>query len=117
MGEMERYTRKNSRYLMMDLSSRVKYRHILLTGATGYLGCHILRDLLEETDAAIHPLVRRVSADEAENRLRRQLEFYFDRDLFNDFPDRIVLRTGDLVFNRETGNFRKTSMKTPSTLQ
>ena len=98
--EMNRYALKNNRYLMMDLSSQIKYRHILLTGATGYLGCHMLRDLLEETDATIHALVRGASAGEAESRLRRQLEFYFDRDLFSDYSDRIVLRTGDMGMER-----------------
>ncbi|MFZ5526632.1 MAG: thioester reductase domain-containing protein [Pseudomonadota bacterium] len=33
-------------------------RHILLTGATGFVGAFVLRELLQQTDATIHCLVR-----------------------------------------------------------
>ncbi|AKT42957.1 amino acid adenylation domain-containing protein [Chondromyces crocatus] len=46
-------------------------RHLLLTGATGFMGAFLLRDLLSRTDAQIHCLVR--AADTAHG-LRRILE-------------------------------------------
>jgi FlaA1/EpsC-like NDP-sugar epimerase len=33
-------------------------RQVFLTGATGFLGAHLLRELLDRTDARIHALVR-----------------------------------------------------------
>ncbi|MDJ0383086.1 amino acid adenylation domain-containing protein [Streptomyces sp. G-G2] len=33
-------------------------RHVLLTGASGFLGAHLLRELLDRTDADLHLLVR-----------------------------------------------------------
>ncbi|MFF5727190.1 amino acid adenylation domain-containing protein [[Kitasatospora] papulosa] len=51
-------------------------RHVLLTGATGFLGVFLLRDLLEHTRATVHCLVRARDEEEARRRLRHQLERY-----------------------------------------
>ena len=69
-------------------------RHILLTGATGFLGAFLLRELLERTEADIHCLVRAESADEGRTRLRQTLQSY---SLWQpDFSARIVPVPGDL---------------------
>jgi len=47
-------------------------RRILLTGATGFLGAHLLRTLLDETEASVHCLVR-PGADDGLERVRRNL--------------------------------------------
>ena len=47
---------------------------ILVTGATGYLGRHLLRALLDRTRDRIRCLVRAPSEAEAGHRLRRALE-------------------------------------------
>ena len=44
-------------------------RQVLLTGATGFLGSYLLRELLERTDAQIHTLVRARDAEHAHERL------------------------------------------------
>ena len=75
---------------------------VLLTGATGFLGAHLLRTLLTETGAEVLCLVRtgdadavRVDdADVASRRVRRSLERY---RLWDDaFGRRIRTVTGDL---------------------
>jgi thioester reductase-like protein len=48
-------------------------RQLLLTGATGFLGGHILEQLLRRTTAQVHCLIRR-APDRAEELLRRQLD-------------------------------------------
>ena len=69
-------------------------RHVLLTGATGFLGAFLLSELLERTSADIHCLVRARSADEARKRLRQTLQVYsIWRD---DFSARIVPVPGNL---------------------
>ncbi|AWW43467.1 non-ribosomal peptide synthetase [Streptomyces cadmiisoli] len=37
---------------------RAPLRHVLLTGATGFLGAFLLRELIDRTDATVHCLVR-----------------------------------------------------------
>ncbi|MBD0420460.1 amino acid adenylation domain-containing protein [Streptomyces sp. TRM S81-3] len=48
--------------------------HVLLTGATGFLGAFTLRALLDRTDATVHCLVRGTDPEHAGKRLRGALE-------------------------------------------
>ncbi len=68
-------------------------RKVLLTGATGYLGAFVLRELLEHTDARIHCLVRAKDEPAATERLARNLARYeIDHD-----ESRVVVVVGDLA--------------------
>ncbi|MFF8971779.1 thioester reductase domain-containing protein [Streptomyces sp. NPDC014995] len=51
-------------------------RRILLTGATGFLGSHMLLDLLRHSDAHVHCLVRGADEEAATARLAEQLRGY-----------------------------------------
>jgi nonribosomal peptide synthetase DhbF len=51
-----------------------KARRIFLTGATGFVGSHLLSTLLQETDAHIACLVRAPDRQSGENRLKHALE-------------------------------------------
>ncbi len=68
---------------------------VLLTGASGFLGAFLLRDLLAATRARVHCLVRAASLTEAAARIRRNLESY---GLWDDaWKARVVPVTGDLA--------------------
>ena len=68
---------------------------VLLTGATGFLGAHLLGTLLAETDAEVLCLVRdRGSDGESRRRVRRNLERYRLWD--HTFDSRVHTVTGDL---------------------
>ena len=71
-------------------------RGILLTGATGFLGIHLLVELLQRTTAQIYCLVRSGAVATARARLQQQLEFYRlgDPAILND---RFVPVLGDLA--------------------
>ena len=69
---------------------------VLLTGATGFLGIHILRDLIEHTDETIHCLVRRTKIDTTQ-RLKGMLYYYFDTDYKELFGKRVFVAEGDLT--------------------
>ncbi|MFE6176904.1 thioester reductase domain-containing protein [Streptomyces sp. NPDC056464] len=51
-------------------------RRVLLTGATGFLGSHMLLDLLRHSDAHVHCLVRAAGEAAAEARLGEALKSY-----------------------------------------
>jgi thioester reductase-like protein len=69
-------------------------RHILLTGATGFLGAFLLRELLDRTAAEVHCLVRAESIEAGRVRLRQTLQTY---SLWHDdLAGRIVPVPGDL---------------------
>jgi amino acid adenylation domain-containing protein/thioester reductase-like protein len=65
---------------------------IFLTGATGFLGSHLLRALVSRTDARIHCLVRATDEHQAMLRLRAAQARY----QLGDLPDRVVVAVGDL---------------------
>ena len=52
--------------------------NILLAGATGYLGVHILADYLENDSGTAYCLVRGQNKEDSLKRLKELLEFYFD---------------------------------------
>ena len=68
-------------------------RVILLTGATGFLGAHLLSDLCRLTEARIYCLLRDDSVQTARSRLDTNFRKYFDRP-----PDekRVIPVVGDL---------------------
>ncbi|MGW2822818.1 thioester reductase domain-containing protein [Streptomyces sp. NPDC001443] len=60
----------------VDVPEPLPPRRILLTGATGFLGSHMLLDLLRHSDAHVHCLVRAPDEEAAVGRLAAQLRNY-----------------------------------------
>ncbi len=69
---------------------------ILLTGATGFLGIHVLKCLLDTTDKKVYCLLR-ANSDTAENRLKNMLMYYFDDPMDGLFGKRIQVIKGDIT--------------------
>ncbi|MEW1629075.1 thioester reductase domain-containing protein [Streptomyces sp. NPDC089173] len=67
---------------------------VLLTGATGFLGAFLLRDLVRGTRAQVHCLVRGADEADARERLRANLEWYGLADEVD--PARLTVLVGDL---------------------
>ncbi|MEV7595845.1 thioester reductase domain-containing protein [Kitasatospora sp. NPDC089797] len=67
---------------------------VLLTGATGFLGAFLLRDLMRTTKATVHCLVRAADHTAATARLRERLRWYRVWDEIDQ--DRLVVVVGDL---------------------
>ncbi|MEU7764367.1 amino acid adenylation domain-containing protein [Nocardia sp. NPDC049190] len=73
-------------------------REVLLTGATGFLGAHLLHELLDRTDARVWCVVRADSAEEGIDRiLRAQCRYRLSGDAA---AERIVVVAGDLTAPR-----------------
>ncbi len=71
--------------------------NVLLTGATGYLGIHILKELLESDGGHIYCLVRGNKNQTAESRLKTLLFYYFDSTFDEAFDGRITVVDGDIT--------------------
>lgn len=74
-------------------------REVLLTGATGFLGRFVLRDLLHgKANLLVHCIVRAKDSGHGFRRLRRALE---EAEIWNDeYAPRIRIVTGDLTAAR-----------------
>ncbi len=68
-------------------------REVLLTGATGFLGAHLLRELLAATDARVWCLVRAQDEADAQHRIAQAAASY---ELPAPPGDRVVALPGDL---------------------
>ncbi|MEV5147595.1 thioester reductase domain-containing protein, partial [Streptomyces sp. NPDC052727] len=69
--------------------------HVFLTGATGFLGAFLLRDLSRSTRGTLHCLVRARDAADGLRRLRENLRYYRVWDEVD--PARIKVVVGDLA--------------------
>ncbi|MDT8916012.1 AMP-binding protein [Amycolatopsis sp. PS_44_ISF1] len=73
------------------------YRSLLLTGATGFIGAHLLHLLLTRTDAHVHCLVRGGARDAGHARLRAAYTWAVPGGELGRYADRITVHTGDLT--------------------
>ncbi len=75
----------------------LKPEHVLLTGATGYLGSHVLQQLILNSDTKIYTLVRRPSnGTTAMQRLSNVMQGYFGNELALQLQSRVEIIEGDL---------------------
>lgn len=64
---------------------------VLLTGATGFLGIHVLYHLLKEYDGKIYCPLRGKDGVSAANRLRSMLYYYFDEAFEDEMDTRLFI--------------------------
>ena len=76
---------------------RQQLGNVLLTGATGYLGIHVLRELIDSDATTITCLVRGKEQKDAERRLRNLLFYYFEKSYKDLFGTRIFVVNGDVT--------------------
>lgn len=74
-----------------------KLGRVLLTGATGYLGIHILRRLIDSDAEQIWCLVRGKDEEKAASRLKTLLFYYFENSFEALFGNRLRIVTGDVT--------------------
>ncbi len=82
-------------YEKMIYPEQTETKHVLLTGANGFLGVHLLQELLDQTTAVIHCVVRGKNAEELYEKMQTTLtQFGMATSLENP---RIRLVRGDLT--------------------
>ena len=73
-----------------------KQNNILLTGSTGYLGSHLLYELLHKSEAVIYCLVRPSREQAPFERLTDVMKGYFGSSIVEMMKKRVVVIEGDL---------------------
>ena len=73
--------------------------NVLLTGANGFLGVHILHEILKSTNAKIYCFVRGKNILHATNRLLESYSFYFNDKLDDLINNRIFVYNGEITFD------------------
>lgn len=88
--------------------------NILLIGATGFLGSHILDNYLSTSSGIAYCLIRKKSLMDPEERLKKTLNFYFGSKYDSEFGKRIIVITGDITnptFTLDNYNYQNLSTK------
>lgn len=78
-------------------NEKIILKNILLTGATGFLGIHILKDLLCNTSATVYCLIRDKNGVDGKQRLCEKLHKYFNSELDNFVDNRLQVIRGDIT--------------------
>ena len=76
---------------------RQQLGNVLLTGATGFLGIHVLRELIASDATTITCLVRAEDQPAAEHRLKSMLFYYFESEFTQLFGNRLFVVNGDIT--------------------
>ena len=79
--------------------------NIMLTGATGFLGVHVLRAFLKHEDGKVYCIIRKGKHSSCEKRLKNLLMYYFDDTYDEEFKDRIICLEGDITDSDLTERF------------
>lgn len=79
------------------INETVQYKNILLVGATGYLGVHILDNLLSDTDSNIYCIIRKHNKVNAKTRLFDSLKHYFGDKYDSSINKRLFIIEGDIT--------------------
>jgi amino acid adenylation domain-containing protein/thioester reductase-like protein len=101
--EQEQYKTEIKQYLStrdFNLTAPLVNKNILLTGSTGYLGIHLLSQLLQSTGINLYLLIRAKERQTAKERLLKALKFYFTEDVYHKNVQRIIIVEGDLSAER-----------------
>lgn len=99
-AETDDKTRPALQWNVVKYAAEVKREplgNVLLTGATGFLGVHVLKELLEIEDGHIYCLVRRGEHASPEVRLKTMLIYYFSDGFDDAFRDRITVIESDIT--------------------
>lgn len=89
-------TPRNLRRELAAVADR-DYGTVLLTGATGFIGAHLLQRLLEKSNARVYCIVRAVDNQAAEERLRDAYAWYAPDGNLDRHNSRIKVLAGDIT--------------------
>ena len=77
--------------------------NVLLTGTTGFLGIHILKELCENPNVKkVYCLIRKKNGKNAKDRIHDSLESYYSDEIINKIKNKIVAVEGNFE-NRNLG--------------
>ena len=71
--------------------------NIMITGATGYMGAHLLAQFLTRESGKAYCMIRKGKFDTALERLENIMFYYFGSDLEQEFKDRVEVLNGDVT--------------------
>lgn len=97
-SELDKYNEILSRNIADESAQfhKKSLGNILITGATGFLGAHVVDELMKEEQGKIYCLVRGKNDNAGRDRLKSVLKYYFGDKYESEINRRIVPVCGDI---------------------
>ena len=89
--------KKNTLESILDGEIQDSLGNILLTGATGFLGIHVVREILENETGEVYCFIRGNKVLSGEDRLKSLLFYYFSNEYEELFNERLHVIEGDIT--------------------
>ena len=96
----------------VDRITKENLGDIMITGATGFLGIHILKAYLDNYDGKVYCLVRKGAYESMEKRMMHMLMYYFDNPYQEMFGQRIICVDGDITSKEQVEGFAAYKFRT-----
>jgi len=93
------YDKLNNNIKEYDIRKRREIKNVLITGATGFLGAHVLSNFIDNYDGKAYCIIRKRGKD-SKDRLKDILNYFFGDKYDKYIDDRIVVITGDLTVDK-----------------
>ncbi len=81
----------------IKISARKNLENVLITGITGFLGIHVLKELIDEGVNKVYCLVRKKDGIDIVQRTKEKLEFFFSKNELNEINNKIEVLEGDIT--------------------
>ena len=95
-----------------DRITKEKLGDIMVTGATGFLGIHVLKAFIDNYDGKVYCLVRKGKYESSEKRMMNMLMYYFDDPYKELFESRIICVDGDITSKEQVTGFSEYKFST-----
>jgi thioester reductase-like protein len=88
----------NEEFSVTNITGSIEIpQDIFITGSTGFLGAHLLKELINKTESRIYCLLRGDGSLEVFQRMRKIWQYYFDVELEEFYKKRLFIVRGDLT--------------------
>ncbi|MCR4596826.1 MAG: amino acid adenylation domain-containing protein [Lachnospiraceae bacterium] len=108
-SDFEKYSEllKNNKTDSGRINQKRSLGNVLLTGATGFLGAHIIDSILKLEKGDVYCLIRGADEDICRRRLESTLVYYFGNSYISEIGNRIHIVVGDITTNGLSDNLPK----------
>ncbi len=83
----------------LNFDINIEPQNILLTGVTGFLGIHVLQDLINNYNCNVYCLIRSKGGKSATSRVVERLNYYFDGKYIDLIDSRIFVVNSNITDN------------------
>ncbi|MEI6286441.1 MAG: amino acid adenylation domain-containing protein [Bacillota bacterium] len=95
-AKRQQYHAKINKLQPKNFAEQANWQAVMVTGATGFLGAHLLNNITNNSSARIYAIIRGSSVETARTRLNEKLTWYFGSENSAKISNRVTVICGNL---------------------